>query len=63
MFKKVLSISTINEPWHEISNNVVCATNKDLDQPVHMRSLIRAIASRLNILWLFIYWPKFILSY
>ena len=38
------------EPVHEISNNVVCATSKASDQPVHMRSLIRAFASRLNIL-------------
>ena len=38
------------EPRHEISNNVVCATSKDSDQPAHMRSLIRAYASRLNIL-------------
>ena len=40
----------INEPVHEISNNVVCATSKASDQPVHMRSLIRAFASRLSIL-------------
>ena len=39
----------IFEPWHEISNNVVCATSKASDQPAHMRSLIRAFASRLNI--------------
>ena len=38
------------EPPHEISNNVVCATSKASDQPAHMRSLIGAIASRLNIL-------------
>ena len=38
------------EPRHEISNNVVCATSKASDQPGHMRSLIRAFASRLNIL-------------
>ena len=31
----------------EISNNVVCATSKVSDQPAHMRSLIRAFASRL----------------
>ena len=37
------------EPRHEISNNVVCATNKASDQPAHTRSLIRAFASRLNI--------------
>ena len=41
----------INEPWHEISNNVVCATSKASDQPAHTRSLIRAFASRLSILW------------
>ena len=35
---------------HEISNNMVCATSKASDQPAHMRSLIRAFASRLNIL-------------
>ena len=35
---------------HEISNNVVCATSKASDQPAHTRSLIRACASRLNIL-------------
>ena len=40
----------IIEPVHEISNNVVCETSKGSDQPVHMRSLIRAFASRLNIL-------------
>ena len=38
------------EPWHEISNNVACATNKVSDQPAHTRSLIRAFAGRLNIL-------------
>ena len=35
---------------HEISNNVACATSKGSDQPAHTRSLIRAFASRLNIL-------------
>ena len=33
---------------HEISNEVVCATSKASDQPAHMRSLIRAFASRLS---------------
>ena len=28
------------EAVHEISNNVVCATSKDSDQPAHKRSLI-----------------------
>ena len=31
-------------------NNVVCATSRASDQPAHMRSLIRAFTSRLNIL-------------
>ena len=38
------------EPVYEISNNVVCATNKASDQPAHTRSLIRAFARRLSIL-------------
>ena len=38
------------EPVHEISNNLVCATREASDQPAHMRSLIRAFASRLSIL-------------
>ena len=37
-----------NEPQHEISNNVVCATGKDSDQPAYMRNLIRAFASGLK---------------
>ena len=39
-----------NEPRHEISNNVVCATSKGSDQPAHTHSLIRAFAIRLKIL-------------
>ena len=39
-----------NETRHEISNNVVCVTSKASDQPAHKRSLIRAFASRLDIL-------------
>ena len=35
---------------NEISNNLVCATSKGSDQPMHTRSLIRAFASRLDIL-------------
>ena len=45
----------INEPVHEISNNVVSATSKASDQPAHTRSLIRAFASRLSIIWLLSY--------
>ena len=39
-----------NEPQQVISYNVVCATKKGSDQPAHTHSLIRAFASRLNIL-------------
>ena len=39
-----------NEPVHEISNKMACATSKASDQPAHTRSLIRAFASRLSIL-------------
>ena len=48
------------EPWHEISNIVVCATSKGSDQPAHMLSLIRAFASSLNILWILGYWLNII---
>ena len=37
------------EPQHDISNNVVYATNKASDQPARTRILIRAFASCLNI--------------
>ena len=39
-----------NEPRHEMSNNVVCATSKASDQPAHTRGLVRAFATRLNII-------------
>ena len=45
----ILSSQT-NEPVHEISNNVVCATSKASDQPAHTRRLIRAFANRLSII-------------
>ena len=45
-----LQIKLLYEPQHEISNNVVCANSEVSDQPAHTRSLIRAFASRLNIL-------------
>ena len=47
----------INEPRHEISNNVVCVTSKGSDQPAHTGSPIRAFTCHLNILWLLSYWP------
>ena len=40
----------INGPKYEISNNVVCASTKGLEQLAHMRSLIRAFASGLKLL-------------
>ena len=40
----------ISEPQDGISNNMVCAISKASDQPAHMRSLIRAFASCMNIL-------------
>ena len=52
----------IIELWHEISNNVVCGTSKDWDQPAHMHSLIRAFASRWNILWVLSYWLNIVWS-
>ena len=51
------------EPWHKISNDVVCATSKCSDQPAHTRSLIIAFASRLSILWMFSYWMNSIKSF
>ena len=39
-----------NELGNKISNNVVYATSKASDQPAHPWVLIRAFASRLNIL-------------
>ena len=51
------------EPVHEISNNKECATSKASDQPAHTRSLTRAFASRLSILWLLTYWLNTIWSF
>ena len=46
----LLNMLNGNEPVHEISNNVVCATRKDSDQPAHTRILIRAFACRSSII-------------
>ena len=47
--KIIVSVANkLNEPVHEISNNVVCATSKASDQPGHMPSLIRAFAGHLS---------------
>ena len=43
--KELLNMFKIIDNGH-----VVCATSNGSDQPAHMRSLIRAFASRLNIL-------------
>ena len=51
------------KPRHEISNNVVWATTKASDQPVHMHSLIRAFASRFSILWVLSYWLNSVWSF
>ena len=48
IYKRNALFAPINGPKYEISNNVVWASTKGLDQPVHMRSLIRAFASRLR---------------
>ena len=53
-----LLYTAIIEPRHEISNNAVCATSKCSDQPAHTSSLIRAFASRLNIIRVLSYRPK-----
>ena len=44
MRAKSLDFDLSIEPWHGISNNVVCATSKASDQPAHTHSC-------LNILW------------
>ena len=59
----LLNLDFKYEPVHEISNNVICATSKASDQPAHMRSLIRAVASRLSILWLLSYWLNTVWSF
>ena len=59
----VAGLVSLNEPRHEIPNNVVCATSKASDQPAHTRSLIRVFASRVDILWLLSYWLNTIWSF
>ena len=54
------TVSLVIEPWHEISNKLVCATNKASDQPANTRRLIRAFASRLHILGMWSYWLNII---
>ena len=38
----------INEPVHEISNNVVCATSKASDQPAHRCNLDQSLCLSLE---------------
>ena len=40
----------INKRRHEISSNVVSGTSKASDQPAHICSLIKAIASCFNVI-------------
>ena len=57
-YKRIFLLSNLHllyEPRHEMSSNVVSATSKASDQPAHLRSLIRAFASRLHILGVFSY--------
>ena len=60
---KFWSLSHVYELRHVISNNVVCATSKCSDQPAHTGRLIRAFASRLNILWVLSYWTNIFWSF
>ena len=54
---------TTNELRGMIPINVVCATSKASDQPAPRRSLIRAFACRLDILWLLHYWPNIVRNF
>ena len=44
------TFANVNEPVHDIFNNLVFATSKASDQSAHTRSLIRAFASSWSIL-------------
>ena len=46
----LMAYNKVNEPQHEIPNNVVYATSRASYQPTHTQSLIRAFASLLNVL-------------
>ena len=56
--KDICQLASILVSWYKSRSMrfVVCATSKGSDQPAHTRSLIRAFAYRLNILWLLSYW-------
>ena len=53
-----LSLKRKVEPPHEISNNEVCVASKGSDQPALTRSLIKAFATHLNIIWVLSYWQN-----
>ena len=53
---KIISVK-INEPWHEISNNVICETSKSSDQSDQSLLLVAGI------FWVLNYWPNIIWSF
>ena len=57
-YMHICTFGSIYETQHEVSNNVVCAISKCSNQSAHTRSLIRAFASRLNILYMTRHWPN-----
>ena len=63
IFVSIGVIYILNESWLGISNYVVSATSKAIDQPVHTRRLIRAFASRFHILGVLSYRLNFIWSF
>ena len=55
MFSKICAVMQSRQNFNMSSNNVVCVTSKALDQLAYTHSLIRAFASRLNILYMLSY--------
>ena len=55
-------ISFISYKWAATWDFKQCGTSISSDQPAHTRSLFRAFARRLNILWLLSYWLKSFLT-
>ena len=43
VLSRTMSVTTLFEPRHEISNNVVCATSKGSVQPAHTHSLFHIL--------------------
>ena len=46
----IFCLNKKNEPVHDKAYNKTCATVKDSDQPVHLRSLIRVSADCISLL-------------